>query len=695
MKKIVFCKGIVSLLLCLLMMLTCVPSFALAESKTPLTLGGLSQVTVEPDSEVICSFTPSQTGYYRFYSVSGYDPHATLLDANMEELYSNDDSWLGENECDFSLKYKLEASKVYYLKIAIFDDDAATFDVMVEESVSAVSAKLLEEPSQDTIIKGFEIETMCEYGVEVEFTLSDGSKEVWDADMDNIIAYSYVSFQPLEKITVGSEEESQFVLEVTCDDVVLEIPYQVIENPVKSISYKGEGLSFYKDTCGYFEYTEDDETVFIYEYFVWDQFVTVEYTDGSSEEFELSDLFPYTKPIVYDYQDESPWQVGKNEIIVSYLGEETTIPVTILPCPFKSVTINSNPTTEYIFGNMENGDMFDEGYYFDIYDLTGLSVTFENTDGSKVTYTADDFDMDLYELDGYEFEMDSAFCEQPGMADCTLYYKGFEVPFRVKVVESSVANLEILGDADKLIIEDAYAPVLDGLSVKVTMKDGTSQTVKLNEEIVEYEIQWGLRYRIPVGEYTVYGYIDYDMDDNVYLFFYCLDQTAEYNGFSFTPTREIDDIKISDFALDGDGMGLTITYENGDKETLKVKKLFEYDEGFYSDYLGLTENGVLEYSIAPDYQGEEEGYSVEVLNQWVFVPFEGVEGMGDLNDDDKVDAKDALQVLKYAVGKAEFTVVQEVKADVNEDGDINAKDALEILKKAVNKPSALDQFYAE
>ncbi len=65
--------------------------------------------------------------------------------------------------------------------------------------------------------------------------------------------------------------------------------------------------------------------------------------------------------------------------------------------------------------------------------------------------------------------------------------------------------------------------------------------------------------------------------------------------------------------------------------------------------------------------------------------------LGDLNGDDKINAKDALEVLKAAVGKVNLTDEQKAVADVNKDGDINAKDALEMLKYAVGKPSVLDK----
>ena len=58
---------------------------------------------------------------------------------------------------------------------------------------------------------------------------------------------------------------------------------------------------------------------------------------------------------------------------------------------------------------------------------------------------------------------------------------------------------------------------------------------------------------------------------------------------------------------------------------------------------------------------------------------------GDVNGDTKIDAKDALLVLKYSVGKAELTQAQQKNAEVDGKDGINAKDALEILKYSVKK----------
>ena len=65
--------------------------------------------------------------------------------------------------------------------------------------------------------------------------------------------------------------------------------------------------------------------------------------------------------------------------------------------------------------------------------------------------------------------------------------------------------------------------------------------------------------------------------------------------------------------------------------------------------------------------------------------FDFIDALGDVNNDQKVNANDALIVLRAAVGKVELDEETMMIADVTGDGEINAKDALEILQFAVGK----------
>ena len=76
-----------------------------------------------------------------------------------------------------------------------------------------------------------------------------------------------------------------------------------------------------------------------------------------------------------DTQSETNWKLGKNAIYMEFLGCETTVPVNILPCPYKSVTVNSNPTARVVFGDMNYGSVNEGVYHFTPYDFTGISFT--------------------------------------------------------------------------------------------------------------------------------------------------------------------------------------------------------------------------------------------------------------------------------------------------------------------------------
>ncbi len=66
--------------------------------------------------------------------------------------------------------------------------------------------------------------------------------------------------------------------------------------------------------------------------------------------------------------------------------------------------------------------------------------------------------------------------------------------------------------------------------------------------------------------------------------------------------------------------------------------------------------------------------------------------LGDLDGNKTIDAKDALMILKAAVGKLELTETQTLAAELNGDSIIDAKDALLLLRYAVKK---IDKFPIE
>ena len=93
-------------------------------------------------------------------------------------------------------------------------------------------------------------------------------------------------------------------------------------------------------------------------------------------------------------------------------------------------------------------------------------------------------------------------------------------------------------------------------------------------------------------------------------------------------------------------------------------------------------------SLDPFYQALVTNYSDLVQAEEWFDNI-GKAMYGEVTGDGKVDAKDALEVLKASVKKVEFTPLQMLAAEVDGIEGIGARDALEILKYTVKK---IDKF---
>ena len=64
--------------------------------------------------------------------------------------------------------------------------------------------------------------------------------------------------------------------------------------------------------------------------------------------------------------------------------------------------------------------------------------------------------------------------------------------------------------------------------------------------------------------------------------------------------------------------------------------------------------------------------------------------LGDVDNDNAINAVDASWILQYAVNRRTLTDIQFCAADIDQDGFVNAVDAGNILQYAVGRPSLLD-----
>lgn len=117
----------------------------------------------------------------------------------------------------------------------------------------------------------------------------------------------------------------------------------------------------------------------------------------------------------------------------------------------------------------------------------------------------------------------------------------------------------------------------------------------------------------------------------------------------------------------------------------------QYDDGVqrFANLFLYNTNGELEF-VSCNRVGENGKAELAISKRGKYVVLTDTETkmLGDLNNDMRINAKDATEVLKIVVG---ITKESNMKGDTDGDGIITAKDATQILKYVVGLPSTLDK----
>lgn len=138
--------------------------------------------------------------------------------------------------------------------------------------------------------------------------------------------------------------------------------------------------------------------------------------------------------------------------------------------------------------------------------------------------------------------------------------------------------------------------------------------------------------------------------------------------------------------IDMTGLKVEIIYTDGSKETITYKET-KNSNGFYTANICASPKDGKEYFIGTNTievyllkdTSKFDSYKIEIKDEKA----PSSSASGDVNNDKKVNSKDALMVQQHAVGLITLTADQKKNADMNGDGKYNSTDALMILKKAV------------
>ncbi len=458
------------------------------------------------------------------------------------------------------------------------------------------------------------------------------------------------------------------------------LPITVKENKVASIEVVSGRVTCIENTNGY-----QGDNGYVYWYSVpSDVMVKISYTDGTEKIVGIYDEVDGYRLSFDDDQYDEPWTMGDdNYLIVSYLGVETHLPVSISVNPVERIEINTAPTREYVYGDVEYGYLYSDGdYEFHPTDLTGLTFTVYYTDGTSKTFTYDDIDEED-NINGYGYALHyDAYNPEIGNFPVQFEYMGKTAEYSVVLKESAVAKIEVTKQPNKTSYADNYAPDFVGMEFTITYTDGTTKAVVLSEDNLKYEYDpwWGeLRYKVDVdgNQFIITPY--YGGDVYCYIAYYqgasCL-----IEDITSTESKEVSSIELDKVTWNGDGMNVKITYTDETSETLILDIADFYDfEGSSGAGFGKTKNGLLYYYIETytDEDGNVEKYKVSILNRDITVEPSSVL-IGDVNGDGVVDNIDRLTLSRYLADWEGYTadVLNMAAADVNQDSVVDNLDRM-------------------
>ena len=662
---------------------------------------GIAQVKAKVEKGVAVQTIDLVSAPYRSEYVKGYVSEAIDLDGFKLKMtyvdgtgatWSFPDDSAGEDSVDWNVDYEAGVVTVrcggaeYRYALALIDNPVERIEYVsgevgsLFENVDGYEREQYDHEN-DSVTTYFHYNTPALNQLQVRIVYKDGTERI--ASADSVVDGYLIQYRDGQETEPWKLGENEAVLSYLGAE--LPISVSVVKNPVASIEVVEGSLSLFENMSGYWDYTWDEETQSSKEFFYYywsvpeDVRIRVNYTDGTGETFSVKDAPNGRNFEVEAAQYETPWKKDKeNALKVSYCGVTAGIPVIIRENPVASITIDKVPTAVYEYGDPRYGTMIDGSYHFYPDNLEGIELTVNMKDGSKESYTYEDFDMEKWLLDGYNFDLICEDVAQTGTFDVTFRYFNAEVDYQVELVDSPAASIEVVTPLSYTSVRGTCMPYITGLSFRVTMKDGTVKTVTSTLE--NTTLNSSCNYLIEDNGLVV---VVRSSGDGQYVMFtaYCYDQKCTLDPISYevdTPRAvKVENISLTDLYSGGQ---VKVTWKDGTSETvtLKANPVVYYDNPVETYLMYQIDDG---YLAAIAFKGEEEGSYLIFFEFWnMDMPFEftvqpAEENKGDLNGDGVVTEADAIYLLYHALfGEALYPVSG--NCDYDNDGAVATSDAV-------------------
>lgn len=655
---------------------------------TTIVSGVENKVDIINSKGMTCDFVPEESGWYKFYSSGNCDVKGTIVNSSFETIAESnnyDFDFLGIYHIsgNFKLFQYFEAGETYYLH-AYPTDKEGTYYLGVEKLSKANGVSILQ---QEEVDKGIGFKEKLKLNYSPQDCIPE--KETWTSDNPDIIFIDeegVCHFKKYGTATVTVTTESGLSDSIT---VHVTSSSQIMLNEEKTGyagHYQEAEYIFIPEVSGKYAFHVTSDSGMMQQASIRTYIYDKDYNLVASDNKWSADSTLY-----YDMKKGECYCLKWD----SYGGDVygfVTATVKLTDNPDYETEIDSTDELQQVGEEITVEDIkeirLDEEKQIDIsyFDASSIHKFIPAEDG-EYKFTVRGNDWVLVDVSDTDCDMMSG-------------------PFTVKlvggneyIIKSRISRKAYSG-LGKYSIEINKLPEAEAISIingdKIVEHIGYSEVLNVGytpEECATEEFEWtssddsvvevkkGIIYLKDTGTATITVKSENGLEDTIevecihYPEIECannqsLTTTEKSVTFTFMPeVSGVYNFSMNPFFEDME-YSVTVTKVPQEKElSFLTKEFIDFDyrfmegEIYYISVASLSENvvGVVKYSLELQ----------STLNP-----------KGDVNEDGRVSAEDALLVLKVSAKLNKLRSDNNVAADYNTDGVVNADDALQILKVA-------------
>ncbi len=616
-------KSTLSILLVLLLTITCMPISASADTSD--TTLDIADIKIEPititeytNGSRDYSYNPDTDNwdleYYRYYPEDIMQFTIILSDGTTIEdygynFYYNDEYYYFDYTTDQSYENQWTVGNTYTMEVSLGDitvDVPVTITESPFESIEIEPVSIIEGTCGDYYhdynpeTDDYDLKYYCyepEYEMVYTVTLKDGTTItdesycfMYNGDTYYLDTETYQSYE--NQWTVGNT----YTMEVSLGNITVDVPVTITESPFESIEVKPISIMEYTNGDYVYQYNgvTDD---FDLKYFEYEPEYKLEYTitlkDGSTIEDNSSWFYYNDKYYEFSITDSQDyyyqWVAGNTYTMgISLLNLSVDVPVTITEMPFESIEVEPITLYEKIDGdynynyNPETDDFDLE--YFKYYPLEKIKYTITLNDGSTIESIGNSFnynDEEIY-LDYYTDQTYENQWTVGNTYNITVSLNDITVDVPVTITKSPFISIDFEPIS---IIEKTTGSYVSKYN---------PETGKRDPEYFEYYPQYKMKYTVTLNDGSTIDGIGnaFKYDGTVYYLYDWSTNQSYKNQWTVGNTYTMT-VRFSDLTIE---VPVTITespFKNIDVKPITIE---EYTNGNYCyDYNPETDDWDLEY----------------------------------------------------------------------------------------------------